>query len=126
MYPRHGRVYAHRTEAEAAFGPLPPGAVIHHKDRNPLNNAPDNLVVCKDQAEHMEIHRREDCTAAGFDPDVHLHCFRCDTYHERDAFARNPAAKRGYSGDCKVSFNEYRKAKGWNKRAWRSRHKEAA
>ena len=39
-------------------GPLPRGMVIHHKDRNPLNDAPENLQAMT-RAEHIEEHRNE-------------------------------------------------------------------
>ena len=49
----------HILVAERAMGkPLPVGAVVHHVDRNRLNNAPTNLVVCPDQTYHMLIHTR--------------------------------------------------------------------
>ena len=36
----------------------PPGKlVIHHRNRNPKNNAPKNLVVLTKQ-EHKDLHRR--------------------------------------------------------------------
>ena len=34
-----------RVEAEKHFGPLPEGAIVTHKDGDPLNVAPDNLAV---------------------------------------------------------------------------------
>lgn len=49
------------------------GEVVHHIDRNKLNNHPDNLYVFRNQAEHDRIHkidaRRHGKTASyqGFD-----------------------------------------------------------
>lgn len=55
-----GRQYQHILVAEKALGKkLPPGAVVHHVDGDPANNAPDNLVVCPDQAYHMLLHVRQ-------------------------------------------------------------------
>lgn len=49
----------HVVIAERALGrPMPPTAVVHHIDGNPLNNMPGNLVICPSQAYHMELHRR--------------------------------------------------------------------
>ena len=39
-------------------GPLPPGKLIHHKDRNALNDAIDNLE-CLTKAEHAIEHKRD-------------------------------------------------------------------
>ena len=39
-------------------GQLPRGMVIHHKDRNPLNDEPENLQAMT-RAEHIEEHRNE-------------------------------------------------------------------
>lgn len=40
-------------------GSLKKGAVVHHKDRNKLNNDPDNLWVFKNQKEHDKTHRKD-------------------------------------------------------------------
>lgn len=58
--PEAGR---HRMEhiivAEQALGrSLPPGAVVHHVDKDVTNNTPTNLVICPDQSYHMLIHKR--------------------------------------------------------------------
>ena len=50
----------HRDEAARKIGrPLRPEEVVHHIDGNPRNNHPDNLQVCRNQAEHEAIHRRQ-------------------------------------------------------------------
>lgn len=43
---------------EKVNGPLPKGLVIHHKDRNELNDAPENLEALT-RAEHINEHRKE-------------------------------------------------------------------
>ena len=43
---------------ETANGPLPPGFVVHHKDRDTLNDAHDNLEAMT-RKEHMAEHRSE-------------------------------------------------------------------
>jgi len=50
-------VAVHRWMAEKTKGSLNPGEVVHHKDRNKMNNNPNNLHVCKSQAEHDRIHK---------------------------------------------------------------------
>jgi hypothetical protein len=37
-------------------GPLPVGAVVHHRDGNGLNNKEDNLQIFKNQSEHARFH----------------------------------------------------------------------
>ena len=39
-------------------GPVPKGMVIHHKDRNPLNDSVDNLEAMT-RADHLREHRHE-------------------------------------------------------------------
>jgi hypothetical protein len=54
-----GYVLEHRLVAEQTIGrPLAPGEVVHHIDRNPLNNAPDNLQVMT-HSEHSSLHAVE-------------------------------------------------------------------
>jgi len=48
-----------RFIAEQALGkPLPKGALVHHADGNALNNDPENLVICPDNAYHNLLHKR--------------------------------------------------------------------
>ena len=62
-HPRaYGGRYAleHILVAERALGkPLPAEAVVHHVNHNPLDNRPENLVVCQDQSYHRLLHYRE-------------------------------------------------------------------
>lgn len=46
----------HHAIFEKAYGAIPKGMVIHHKDFNPLNNKVSNLVMLTN-SEHMQIHR---------------------------------------------------------------------
>lgn len=56
-----GFVYEHRLVAEQTIGRfLKPEEVVHHIDRNKINNDPNNLMVLKNQSEHNKLHRRED------------------------------------------------------------------
>ncbi len=54
------RVHEHVYVAEQALGkPLPEGAVVHHMNRNTLDNfSYFNLVVCPNQEYHLLLHRR--------------------------------------------------------------------
>lgn len=54
----HNR-HEHRVVAEAMLGrPLKRGEIVHHKDGNRHNNAPDNLEIMS-QAEHLRLHHQE-------------------------------------------------------------------
>ncbi len=55
---KHWR-FTHSMVSHYCYGKLPKGSVTHHKDCNPLNNNPDNLVQLT-SAEHMALHRRLD------------------------------------------------------------------
>lgn len=56
-YPKeHGR-HAHRVAAEKKIGrKLKPGEVVHHIDGDKHNNDPENLIVFKNQQEHVKYH----------------------------------------------------------------------
>lgn len=72
--------YEHILVAEKALGkPLPAGAVVHHVDENPTNNAPTNLVICPSHAYHLLIHQRMRALAACGNPSWRL-CCHCSSY----------------------------------------------
>lgn len=55
LYGRH----EHRVVAEAMLGrPLVKGEIVHHKDGNKRNNAPENLEVMT-QSQHITVHLKE-------------------------------------------------------------------
>lgn len=71
----------HVLVAEKALGKkLPEGALVHHVDRNKLNNDPRNLVVCPDDAYHRLLHQRQDA----LDACGHAHWRRCRYCREYD------------------------------------------
>lgn len=45
----------HRLVFEAVNGPIPEGFDVHHKDGNPQNNEPSNLVLLSHE-EHLSLH----------------------------------------------------------------------
>ena len=57
---------AHRVIWEEAYGPIPAGYDIHHKDNNPHNNSLDNLM-CMTHAEHLALHAKQ--REAGTEPE---------------------------------------------------------
>lgn len=49
----------YRKIAEKKIGrKLKKGEIVHHLDGNDSNNDPDNLFVCKDQSEHVLLHKQ--------------------------------------------------------------------
>lgn len=59
-YPKlYGR-HVHRMLAERMLGrKLEPGEVVHHIDGDRTNYSFENLYVCRNQQEHIEIHRKQ-------------------------------------------------------------------
>lgn len=72
----------HVLIAEKVLGkPLPAGAVVHHVDKNNLNNKNSNLVICQDQSYHMLIHLRQRAYDACGNPDWRK-CAICKKYDQ--------------------------------------------
>jgi len=56
---RTGYIHEHRLVAEQKLGrPLLPEEVVHHIDRDGLNNHPDNLMVLSN-SEHLKLHHAQ-------------------------------------------------------------------
>lgn len=53
-----GNKRLHRLIWEKAYGPIPKGHHIHHKDGNRLNNSIENLE-CISHEEHLSLHMKE-------------------------------------------------------------------
>jgi hypothetical protein len=50
----HNTVRLHRLVMEKVLGrPLLPSEVVHHKDKNKLNNTPENLTLYRDNGRHL-------------------------------------------------------------------------
>lgn len=61
---REGYVLEHRLVMEHILGRyLLPTEVVHHKDRNKLNNSPDNLELFSSNAEHLHVELSGKCPA---------------------------------------------------------------
>lgn len=55
--PSIGSVKEHRFVAESILGEIPKGLNVHHRDCNPINNVPENLVVLCPK-DHRWIHKQ--------------------------------------------------------------------
>lgn len=98
----------HILKAEKALGKkLPEGAVVHHWDRNKLNNENENLLICPDQAYHMLIHQRmrayEACGHADW-----LQCKFCGKHDDPKNLSVN---KRIYHKTCMRDYMRARKSR---------------
>lgn len=61
---REGYVLEHRLVMEHTLGRfLLPTEVVHHRDRNKLNNHPDNLELFSTNAEHLKVELTGKCPA---------------------------------------------------------------
>lgn len=55
----YGYELEHRFIMSKILGrPLTRNEVVHHKDRNPMNNNPDNLKILQSQKEHIDEHTK--------------------------------------------------------------------
>ena len=73
---------AHVAIVERILGKrLPANAVVHHADRNPLNNDPQNLVVCPNHTYHVLLHQRMDAWDACRKADWRK-CWICKKYDD--------------------------------------------
>ena len=56
--------YLHRLIAEDFYGKIPKNCVVHHKNRNPVNNCIMNLQVLPNRV-HGQIHSKDENSAMG-------------------------------------------------------------
>ena len=61
-----------RMVYENAYGNIPEGMIVHHKDENKVNNNLDNLELLENNSEHNKVHY-QDRFLAGFDGKARNH-----------------------------------------------------
>lgn len=96
----------HRLVMEQILGrPLLPTEVVHHKDGDKLNNAPENLEVLGTQSDHAALHY------TGFRDDTHKQCKKCLAVKPRTEFgvgSRRTANCDPSHTQCKACCRAYR------------------
>lgn len=96
----------HVTVAEKALGRSLTGHIVHHIDGNPLNNAPDNLLVLENASEHRLLHTRLRIQKAGGDWRIDKICSSCKKMKKKEDFAINKFSWDNRATICKVCKNE--------------------
>lgn len=100
--------YEHIIVAERMYGgPLPKGAQVHHKNKNPSDNRPENLEIFLTDAEHKERHRRERALAACGNEDWRSCCF-CSQYDSLDNLVVRRAGREIFHRECQRAYDRSR------------------
>jgi len=91
---------------------LPQGAVVHHINGNRIDNRPENLLLCKNQSEHIKIHAATRIKKAGGNPEKDKICSRCKQVKPKTDFhiAKRADGYRCYCKACQSSIYQERRA----------------
>ena len=101
----NGYAYEHRVVAEKILmRSLRPGEIVHHKDGNKSNNAPNNLEVVVSHRHHFYLHRRGDSINRKPDEDnpmVECACGCGKWFNQYDSSNRPRKFISGHNGEKK-------------------------
>jgi len=107
--------YVHRIVAALMLGRELQGTeCVHHINYNKQDNRRSNLYVCKDDAEHRQIHAIQDILNDGYDPKLYHYCTYHKQYELKTEFSTRPSSWCGLHNMCRKATNEYRKLKGYD------------
>ena len=110
-------VPTHIAAAEKAFGHfMPPGAVVHHLNGDPLDNRNENLVICPDEAYHNLLHIRLEAYQACGDANKRR-CYVCKDYDSLSVLLEVRKAGRAvttfYHSECRKAYRaQYKQRTG--------------
>ena len=102
------RVAEQRLMWEQAYGPIPDGMDVHHRDENKLNNVLENFELIP-KSEHQRMHQRARWSYVLIDEIWHKACRECFEVLPLDAFYDKPSGKSGGKSKhcwCKNCYNE--------------------
>lgn len=91
----------HVVIVEKALGKkLPTGAQVHHVNGIKTDNRNENLVVCKDEAYHKLLHRRQAALLATGNPRSRM-CRYCKKWDLPENMYTQPAKNTGFHRRCR-------------------------
>jgi len=97
----------HRWVWEAAHGQkLPPGYVVHHRDEDPGNNAPENLEALP-RRQHDDLHGRPNRQRVQ-NGVAEKQCSRCEQWFPREHYYTYKGHPQVY---CRACCNAYKRAR---------------
>ncbi len=95
-----GHVLEHIIAMEKKIGGfLPKGSVVHHRDHNPKNNSPENLILFNNQSEHALFHISEKAFLECGHYDYRK-CWICHQYDSQNNLVFRKNSQSFYHRNC--------------------------